>query len=61
MFQHDEIFIDILNIFQATSYIIKDINFMKKCCLRTPPLNNTLPRLFCTNAETNFHNQFFLL
>jgi hypothetical protein len=30
---------------------------MNKCCLRTPPSNNTLPHLFSTNAKTNFHNQ----
>jgi len=57
MCQHDEIFIDILNRFQTTSYMIKDISFMNKCCLRTSPSNNTLPRLFSINVETNFHNQ----
>jgi len=30
MCQHDEIFIDILNRFQTTSYIIKDISFYEQ-------------------------------
>lgn len=34
MRQHDEIFIDILNRFQTTSYIIKDISFYEQMLLK---------------------------
>jgi hypothetical protein len=47
--------------FQTTSYIIKNISFMNKVCLKTPLSNNTLPCLFSTNAKNIFHNQFFII
>jgi hypothetical protein len=56
MWQNDLEFINILNRFQTSSQIIKDINFINKLCYKKPPINN-LPHLFYINVITIQHNK----
>jgi hypothetical protein len=37
----------------------KDINLIKKFCCKKPPIDNTLPHLFCIIAKIIQHNKFF--
>jgi hypothetical protein len=56
MRQNDVNFINILNRFWITSQTFEDIDFINKICFKAPPLDNTLPYLFYTNAKTTTHN-----
>jgi hypothetical protein len=44
-----------LNRFRIASQTNEDIKYMNNNCLRTPPMNNTLPYLFYINVETTMH------
>jgi hypothetical protein len=41
--------------FWKTSQTFEYIDFINKFCFKTPPLDNTLPYLFYTNAKTTTH------
>jgi hypothetical protein len=56
MRQNDINFINILNRFRTTLQTFEDINFINKICFKAPPMDNTLPYLFYTNAKTTTHN-----
>jgi hypothetical protein len=60
MQQNDLQVINILYRLQITSHTSKDISFINQICLRTPPIDNTLPHLFYTNAKTIEHNKIIL-
>jgi hypothetical protein len=57
MRQDDIKFINILNRFRIASQIIENIKCMNNNCLKTPPMDNTLARLFYTNVKTIMHNK----
>jgi hypothetical protein len=57
MRQNDVHFINILNRFQTSSQKNDDIHFMNNFCLRSPPIDNTLPHLFYTNLKITTHNK----
>jgi hypothetical protein len=60
MYQNDLQIINILNRFRITSHTFEDMSFINQICLRTPPIDNTLPHLFYTNAKTIEHNKIIL-
>lgn len=57
MQQNDIKFVDILVFFWITSQNFKDINFINKICLKTPPTTNMLPHLFYIDVKTIEHNK----
>jgi hypothetical protein len=57
MQQNDRKFVDVLKKLWITSENFKDINFINKSWLKTPPTDNTLPHLFYTNVKTIEHNK----
>jgi hypothetical protein len=56
MRQNDINFINILNRFRTTSQTFENINFINIYIFKAPPMDNTLPYLFYTNAKTTTHN-----
>jgi len=57
IWEDDIIFINILNRFQIASQTNEDIKCINNNCLRTPPMDNTLPYLFYINIKTTMHNK----
>lgn len=57
MQQNNRKFVDILKKIWITSENFKDINFINKSGLKTPPTDNTLPHLFYRNVKTIEHNK----
>jgi len=53
-------FINISNRFSITSHIFYDITFIDQIYSRTPPIDNTLPHFFYTNAKTIEHKKIIL-
>jgi hypothetical protein len=57
VWQNDFEFISILEKVSTTPQNSKDMEFFNKISLKTPPIDNTLPYLFYTNAKTIQHNK----